>query len=81
MADFSWVGAGPIATRFLAEYGAEVIKIETKSKPEILRLAGPYKDGIPGVERSGYFSNRNPNKKEYLFKHETPPGPVISPPG
>jgi Predicted acyl-CoA transferases/carnitine dehydratase len=72
VADFSWVGAGPIATRFLAEYGAEVIKIETKSKPEILRLAGPYKDGIPGVERSGYFSNRNPNKKSISLNMKHP---------
>lgn len=70
--DFSWVGAGPIATRFLAEYGAEVIKIETKSRPEILRLTGPYKDGIPGVERSGYFSNRNPNKKSISLNMKNP---------
>ncbi|WP_206811752.1 CaiB/BaiF CoA transferase family protein [Paradesulfitobacterium ferrireducens] len=61
--DFSWVGAGPYTTRLLAEYGAEVIRLETKTRPEILRLTGPYKDGIPGIERSGYYSNRNPNKK------------------
>jgi len=61
--DFSWVGAGPLTTRLLAEFGAEVIRLETKTRPEILRLDGPYKDGIPGIERSGYYSNRNPNKK------------------
>lgn len=72
VADFSWVGAGPIATRFLSEFGAEIIKIETKSKPEILRLTGPYKDGIPGVERSGYFSNRNPNKKSISLNMKNP---------
>ena len=63
IADFSWVGAGPITTRLLSELGAEVIRLETKKRPEILRLAGPYKDGIPGIERSGYYSVRNPNKK------------------
>ena len=61
--DFSWVGAGPITTRLLAEFGAEVIRLETKKRPEILRLTGPYKDGIAGIERSGYYSVRNPNKK------------------
>ncbi|MDA8233354.1 MAG: CoA transferase [Clostridia bacterium] len=61
--DFSWVGAGPTTTRTLAEYGAEVIKIESSKRPEILRLTGPFRDAIPGVNRSGYFSNRNPNKK------------------
>lgn len=72
VADFSWVGAGPITTRILGEYGAEIIKIETKSKPEILRMTGPYKDGIPGVERSGYFSNRNPNKKSISLNMKSP---------
>jgi len=61
--DFSWVGAGPLTTRYLSEFGAEVIRIETKKRPEILRLAPPYKDRRPGIERSGYYSNRNPNKK------------------
>lgn len=62
--DFSWVGAGPITTNVLGQCGAEVIKIESKQRPDILRLGGPFKDGIDkGFERSGYFANRNPNKK------------------
>ena len=62
--DFSWVGAGPITTNVLGQCGAEVIKIESKKRPDILRLGGPFKDGIgKGFERSGYFANRNPNKK------------------
>jgi len=62
--DFSWVGAGPIATNVLGQCGAEIIKIESKKRPDILRRGGPFKDGISeGLERSGYFANRNPNKK------------------
>ncbi|MCD6577250.1 MAG: CoA transferase [Anaerolineaceae bacterium] len=62
--DFSWVGAGPITTNVLGQCGAEIIKIESKKRPDILRKGGPFKDGISdGFERSGYFANRNPNKK------------------
>ncbi|MDR3556735.1 MAG: CoA transferase, partial [Syntrophobacteraceae bacterium] len=62
--DFSWVGAGPIATNVLGQCGAEIIKIESMTRPDILRKGGPFKDGnSQGLERSGYFANRNPNKK------------------
>ena len=62
--DLSWVGAGPITTNVLGQCGAEIIKIESKKRPDILRMGGPFKDGISdGLERSGYFANRNPNKK------------------
>jgi benzylsuccinate CoA-transferase BbsF subunit len=71
--DFSWVGAGPIATNVLGQCGAEIIKIESKKRPDILRLGGPFKDGIAkGLERSGYFSNRNPNKKGIAVNMGTP---------
>lgn len=62
--DFSWVGAGPITTNVLGQCGAEIIKIESQKRLDILRRGGPFKDGISeGLERSGYFANRNPNKK------------------
>lgn len=62
--DFSWVGAGPITTNVLGQCGAKVIKIESVTRPDLLRKGDPFKDGISdGLERSGYFANRNPNKK------------------
>ena len=63
--DFSWVGAGPIATGVLAQCGAQVIKIESVTRPDILRKGEPFKDGLStGMDRSGYFANRNANKKD-----------------
>jgi benzylsuccinate CoA-transferase BbsF subunit/naphthyl-2-methylsuccinate CoA transferase subunit len=71
--DFSWVGAGPIATNVLGQCGAEVIKIESVKRPDILRKGGPFKDGnSEGLERSGYFANRNPNKKCIALNMNSP---------
>lgn len=63
--DFTWVGAGPYTTKMLADAGAEVIKIESGKRPDILRLTPPFKDKVKGLNRSGYFSNRNTGKKSF----------------
>ena len=38
--------AGPLAATFLADYGADVTKIEHPSKPDAARGHGPTKDGV-----------------------------------
>jgi crotonobetainyl-CoA:carnitine CoA-transferase CaiB-like acyl-CoA transferase len=51
VADFTWVVAGPVATRILADQGAEVIKIERRlSESDAL---GPRRTGLQGdINRS-----------------------------
>ena len=65
--DFTWVGAGPYTTKILADAGAEVIKIESEKRPDVLRFMPPLKDGIKGINRSGYFANRNTSKKSFTL--------------
>ncbi|MFC2058128.1 CaiB/BaiF CoA transferase family protein [Chloroflexota bacterium] len=60
--DFSWIFTGPIATTFLADHGAEVIKIESATRPDGTRMLKPFKDGIEGLNRSGIFANYNSGK-------------------
>lgn len=77
--DFTWVGAGPICTNLLGQCGAEVIKIESRRRPDLLRKGGPFKDGISeGLERSGYFSNRNPNKKSISLDMTHPKAKTVA---
>jgi benzylsuccinate CoA-transferase BbsF subunit len=63
VADFTWVGAGPFLTKPLADHGADVIKIESRSRMDPVRNMRPFRDGTPGVNRSGYFANRNSSKR------------------
>lgn len=72
--DFTWVGAGSYATKLLADHGAEVIKIESSIHPDSLRNAPPFKDGIKGINRSGYFADRNSSKQSVVLNLKHPEG-------
>lgn len=61
--DFAWVGVGPIVSRHLADFGANVIRVESHQRPETLRLAPPFRDGVPGVDRSAFGAVYNTNKR------------------
>jgi crotonobetainyl-CoA:carnitine CoA-transferase CaiB-like acyl-CoA transferase len=62
--DFTWVRAGPWATRWLGSFGAEVIKIEWPEHLDILR--GNRNTVPPGMELNpntpGQFADTNVNK-------------------
>jgi crotonobetainyl-CoA:carnitine CoA-transferase CaiB-like acyl-CoA transferase len=60
--DFTWVYAGPAATRYLADYGATVVRVESTKKIDPLRMGGPFKDGHAGVTRSANYCNANVGK-------------------
>ena len=62
VADFSWVVAGPIITKYLGDHGATVVRVEASSRPCFIRTTPPYKDGKPGLNHAGYFAYVNPNK-------------------
>ena len=51
--DFGWFMTGPVTTRPLADYGATVVTIESVTRPDSIRLVGPHKDGVFGINRGG----------------------------
>ncbi len=61
--DFSWVGVGPITTKYLADNGADVIRVESAARIDVLRIAPPWKDGQPGVNHSQFFASFNTSKR------------------
>jgi len=62
VADFTWSVAGPLTVKFLADHGAEVIHVESSTRPELLRVLPPYRDRKPGINRSAYNACLNNNK-------------------
>lgn len=60
--DFTWVGVGPITIKNLADHGAFVIHVESHTKPETLRVAPPFKGGIPDPNKAAFMANYNTSK-------------------
>lgn len=78
VADFAWVGVGPTVSKYLADHGAEVIRIESGTYPEALRRAGPFVDDQPGVDNSGYYANFNSSKLGASVNLKHPRGPELA---
>jgi benzylsuccinate CoA-transferase BbsF subunit len=47
--NFGWVWAAPALGHMLADLGAEVIKVETKKRPDLVRVIPPFLGDVPGV--------------------------------
>lgn len=62
VADFSWVGAGPRATKDLADLGATVIKIESRKRLDLGRLSAPFAGGKRDPDASTFFAITNTGK-------------------
>jgi benzylsuccinate CoA-transferase BbsF subunit len=78
IADFTWIGAGSFTTKLLADFGADVIKIESATRLDTLRDGAPFKDGIRGVNRSGYFADRNSSKRSVTIDMKRPEGQALA---
>ena len=72
--DFTWVGVGPITIKHLADFGADVIRLESVSRPDVLRGGAPFKDGEPGINRSQFSANYNSSKRGLGLNLATPEG-------
>ena len=60
--DFTWAALGPTTCDYLAVYGAEVIKLESESRPDLWRIVSPFAGDKPGLDRAGLFATANVQK-------------------
>ncbi|MGH8064077.1 MAG: CaiB/BaiF CoA transferase family protein [Candidatus Entotheonellia bacterium] len=74
--DLTHAWAGPFATQLLADYGAEVIKIETCDRPDMLRFSTlPTDEARPDAyNRGGWFQYLGRNKLSLTLDLKHPQG-------
>ncbi|MDA1145320.1 MAG: CoA transferase [Chloroflexi bacterium] len=78
VADFAWVGVGPLISKALADHGATVARIESSTRPDVLRGGPPFKDGTPGLDRSQFVANFNSSKLGVALNLATPEGLALA---
>jgi crotonobetainyl-CoA:carnitine CoA-transferase CaiB-like acyl-CoA transferase len=71
--DLTCFWAGPIATAYLADLGADVVKVESIQRPDLMRFAG----AVPGPELwewSPVFAGANPGKRDVTLNLDSEEG-------
>ncbi|MEM9565060.1 MAG: CoA transferase [Actinomycetota bacterium] len=73
VADFSWIGVGPITAKCLADHGATVVRVESENRIDGLRMQPPFANGEPGPNRSNFYGAFNTSKRSMAvdLKNET----------
>ncbi len=74
--DFGWILSIPHATAFLGTLGADVIRIETEVRLDLIRVQGMNRgvDGVVGLNRSGAFNGLNYSKRGVTLNLQKPEG-------
>ncbi|MBM3947245.1 MAG: CoA transferase [SAR202 cluster bacterium] len=75
--DLTWYTAGPYCTRLLADYGADVLKIERPRVGDPSRQMPPFYKDQPGLERSGLFLYLNTSKRSMTLDLKTARGKEV----
>ena len=70
--------AGPVATKYLAEQGANVVRIESARRPDFLRILWLTPDSAHGLDGSPMFVLLNPNKRSVAIDMKTEAGVALA---
>jgi benzylsuccinate CoA-transferase BbsF subunit len=72
--DLGWTWAGPYAGMILCDLGADVIKVESTTRIDMLRFSGAFADGVRDPERSAWHGSTNRGKRSLTVDLKHPEG-------
>ncbi|HSD41434.1 MAG TPA: CoA transferase [Burkholderiales bacterium] len=75
IAEFGSYAAGPHIGKMLANFGATVVHVESRTRPDGFRMQyPPYKDNKPGIDSGGCFAYFNDSKLGVTLDLKNPRG-------
>ena len=72
--EFGGGAAGPVATRYFADHGATVIRVESRQRPDFLRILQLTPNTPGGIDGGEHFAVLNANKLSVALNLSTPEG-------
>ena len=76
--EFGGGAAGPVATRYFADHGATVIRVESKQRPDFLRLLKFVPGQAGGLDAAEHFGVLNANKRSVAINLSDPRGVAVA---
>jgi crotonobetainyl-CoA:carnitine CoA-transferase CaiB-like acyl-CoA transferase len=76
--EFGSGAAGPIATRYFVEHGATVLRVESRGRPDFLRVYGLGPGNPHGLEGAPMFDGLNVSKRSVTLNLKHPEGVAIA---
>jgi benzylsuccinate CoA-transferase BbsF subunit len=76
--EFGGGAAGPVATRYFADHGATVIRVESRQRPDFLRTLRLTPDSPGGLDGAHHFAVLNANKLSVALNLSRPEGVAVA---
>ncbi|MCY4193514.1 MAG: CoA transferase, partial [bacterium] len=77
VADLSWIAAGPLITKDLANLGATVIRVETEARLDTLRWIGPHLPHASPMSAGHPMANMNQSKLGLALNFTVPEAAAV----
>jgi benzylsuccinate CoA-transferase BbsF subunit len=76
--EFGGGAAGPFGTRYFGDHGATVVRVESRQRPDFIRLLRYTPGTEGGLDASHMFAMVNPNKYGVALNMSHPKGPEVA---